>query len=62
MFYILLFAVLAVVLVIAGATVLSKRRTQLEAQERRDSATTRSASAKRKAQRAQSQHDRRKRH
>jgi hypothetical protein len=65
MFYIIIFALLAVLLVVAGLTVLSRRRTQLrtaESQAQGHTGASDSARRKRKAERAQSRHDRRKRH
>jgi hypothetical protein len=65
MFYIIIFSLLAVLLVVAGLTVLSRRRTQFGAEQSATPSHTRStdsARQKRKAERAQSRHDRRKRH
>ena len=66
MFYIIIFSALAVLLVVAGLTVLSRRRTQLHAAESQASGPRRGygrpARRKRKSERAQSRHDRRKRH
>lgn len=77
MFYVLVFSLLAVVLVVAGLTAMSRRRRSLAGEEPRayDAAgSTHRAQAShgthtdaagrrnRKAKRAQSQHDRRKRH
>ena len=62
MFYVLVFGLLAVLLVAAGVTALSRRRRQLDMEDRRSAGTTSSARHKRKAERAQSQKDRRKRH
>jgi hypothetical protein len=65
MFYIIIFSLLAVLLVVAGLTVLSRRRTQLrvaESQARGHGSTVGADRRTRKAQRAQSRHDRRKRH
>jgi hypothetical protein len=65
MFYIIIFSLLAVLLVVAGLTVLSRRRTQLHAAESQASgrgAASDAARRKRKSERAQSRHDRRKRH
>jgi hypothetical protein len=64
-FYVIVFSILAVLLVVAGLTVTLRRRKALEVEESHAGhATSTSAAArqKRKAQRAQSQHDRRKRH
>jgi hypothetical protein len=65
MFYIILFSALAVLLVVAGLTVLSRRRTELHVEESAahlHGSTSDAARRTRKAQRAQSRHDRRKRH
>ena len=62
MFYIIVFAILAVVLVVVGATVLARRQRGLEAVERHNARTTDAKRRKRKAERTQSRHDRRKRH
>jgi hypothetical protein len=62
MFYLIFFGCLAVLLVAAAVTAVTRRRTHLEVAERRDASTSRSVRRKRKAERAQSQHDRRKRH
>jgi hypothetical protein len=65
MFYIIIFSLLAVLLVVAGLTVLSRRRTQLGTAESHAQGHGSSSDANRrarKAQRAQSRHDRRKRH
>jgi hypothetical protein len=61
MFYVIVFSVLAILLVIAGVTVLSRRRTALQAEERHSRVTTKAARKERKAERAQSRHARRKR-
>ena len=61
MFYVLIFSILAVVLVVGGLTTMSRRSKNLAASE--DPSSRSDASRRnRKAQRAQSQHDRRKRH
>jgi hypothetical protein len=61
MFYILIFSLLAVVLVVGGIAGMNRRRNNLEREE--GHTTHRDASRRnRKAKRAQSQHDRRKRH
>ncbi len=63
-FYIIVFGLLAVVLVVAGLTVLSQRRRQLRVEEGhggRSGSGTSEDRRKRKAERAQSRHDRRKR-
>ena len=70
MFYVIIFGLLAVLLVVAGVTVLSRRRTQLSAAENsvpshtqiHGGVTSDAGRRKRKAERAQSRHDRRKRH
>ena len=65
MFYIIIFSLLAVLLVVAGVMVLSRRRTQLrtaESQAQSHGSTSDSTRRARKAQRTQSRHDRRKRH
>jgi len=61
MFYILIFSLLAVLLVVAGITSMSRRRRNLAREEVH---TTHGDAGRRnqKAKRAQSQHDRRKRH
>jgi hypothetical protein len=64
-FYIILFSALAVLLVVAGVMVMSRRRTALQVAESESHghvATSDAARHNRKAQRAQSRHDRRKRH
>jgi len=75
MFYVLIFSLAAVLLVIAGLTTMSRRRKNLAAEEAHGTESpTHAAPAahgthadtagrrNRKAKRAQSQHDRRKRH
>jgi hypothetical protein len=75
MFYVLIFSLAAVVLVVAGLTTMSRRRKNLASEEARGAGSpTHAAYAahgtpadaagrrNRKAKRAQSQHDRRKRH
>jgi len=61
MFYVLIFGLLAIVLIGVGITTMSRRRKNLE---REEGHTTHSEGSRRnrKAKRAQSQHDRRKRH
>ena len=61
MFYILIFGLLAVVLVVGGITSMSRRRKNLE---REEGHTTHKDASRRsqKMKRAQSRHDRRKRH
>jgi hypothetical protein len=61
MFYIIIFGILAVLLVIAGITVLTRNRSRPQAQGT-SRPTTDAARRQRKAQRTQSRHDRRKRH
>jgi len=61
MFYVLIFGLLAIVLIGVGMTTMSRRRRNLEREEghaNRGEASRRN----RKAKRAQSKHDRRKRH
>ncbi len=62
MFYIIIFSLLAVLLVVAGIMTITRRRTRLEAEERRSAVHTAPARRKRKEARAQSRNDRRKRH
>jgi hypothetical protein len=67
-FYVIVFSILAVLLVVAGLTVTLRRRKALEVEESHaghashGGSTSAADRQKRKAQRAQSQHDRRKRH
>lgn len=61
MFYVLIFAILAVVLVAGGIAGMSRRRKNLELEDRH-SATTDATRRNRKQKRAQSRHDRRQRH
>jgi len=61
MFYVLVFGLLAVLLVVGGVTALSRRRTELDAEERNAAVTSDATRRKRKAERAQSRHGR-KRH
>jgi hypothetical protein len=61
MFYIVIFAILAVVLVVGGFAGMSRRRKDLEHETPQHVATS-STRRNRKNQRAQSRHDRRKRH
>jgi hypothetical protein len=61
MFYIIIFGILAVLLIVAGITVLTRNRSRPSAQGTRRP-TNDAARRQRKAQRAQSRHDRRKRH
>lgn len=60
-FYIVLFSLLAVLLVVAGLTVFSRNRRELDAEDRH-SGTRDAVRRDRKAQRAQSRNARRKRH
>jgi hypothetical protein len=75
MFYVLIFSLAAVLLIIAGVTTMSRRRRSMRAEEAHvtavDGHSTHAARGthpdsagrrNRKAKRAQSQHDRRKRH
>jgi hypothetical protein len=61
MFYIIIFGILAVLLIVAGVTVLTRNRSRTNAQATRRP-TNDAARRQRKAQRAQSRQDRRKRH
>jgi hypothetical protein len=61
MFPILGFSLLAVLLVVAGVAAVSRNRSQLHADEH-EHATTHANRRGRKQRRAQSRHDRRKRH
>jgi hypothetical protein len=58
MFYIIVFSILAVLLIVAGLTALNRSRSQSHAR----SPESDHARRQRKSQRAQSRHDRRKRH
>jgi hypothetical protein len=60
MFYIVLFSLLSVLLVVAGITVFSRNRAELEAEE--PHSPNEASRRARKAKRSQSSHDRRKRH
>ena len=60
MFYIIIFGILAVLLIVAGITVLTRNKNRTNAQGTRRPADD-AARRQRKAQRAQSRHDRRKR-
>jgi len=60
-FYVVIFAVLAVVLVFAGVSLMVRRRRQFEAETRHTAATSDGARHQRKQKRAQSRRDRRKR-
>jgi hypothetical protein len=72
MFYVLIFSLAAVLLVVAGLTTMSRRRKNLAAEEAHGTGSPTHAAhgthtegagrRNRKAKRAQSQHDRRKRH
>jgi hypothetical protein len=61
-FYTVIFALLAVLLVFAGISLVVRRRRQFEAETRHSAATSDGARHQRKQKRAQSRHDRRKRH
>lgn len=61
MFYIIIFSILAVVLVVGGIAGMSRRRKDLEHELPHHVATS-ATRRNRKKQRAQSRHDRRKRH
>jgi uncharacterized membrane protein len=61
-FYIVIFSLLAVLLVFAGISLMVRRRKQFETETRQSAATTNGARRQRKEKRAQSRHDRRKRH
>jgi hypothetical protein len=61
-FYVVIFALLAVLLVFAGVSLLVRRRKQFEAETRHSAATSDGARRQRKQKRAQSRHDRRLRH
>ena len=61
-FYIILFSCLAVLLVIAGITAISRQRRRWDDAERDESARADSAHRTNKARRAQSKQARRKRH
>jgi hypothetical protein len=60
MFYIIIFGILAVLLIVAGITVLTRNRSRPHVEGTRRP-TSDAARRQRKAQRAQSRHDRRKR-
>jgi hypothetical protein len=63
MFYVLIFSILAVVLIVAGIGGMSRRRKSWEQDEEVHAAAHTDADRRaRKAKRAQSRHDRRKRH
>jgi hypothetical protein len=61
-FYVLIFGLLAVLLVFAGVSLMVRRRKQFAAETRHSAATSDGARRQRKQKRAQSRHDRRKRH
>lgn len=61
-FYIVIFALLAVLLVFAGLSLMVRRRKQFEAETRHSAATSDETRRQRKQKRGQSRHDRRKRH
>jgi hypothetical protein len=60
-FYVVLFSGLAVLLVVAGVTVLSRNRKQLQADKRNEATAARAHRRQRKATRTQSRNARRKR-
>ncbi|HKF35071.1 MAG TPA: hypothetical protein VKB37_22145 [Jatrophihabitantaceae bacterium] len=60
-FYVVIFAACAVLLVIGGLTVWSRNRRTLEAEKRSESASARERRQKNKAERSQSRKGRRKR-
>lgn len=62
MFYVLIFSILAVVLIVAGIAGMSRRRKSWEREEVHAAAHSDVNRRSRKAKRAQSRHDRRKRH
>jgi hypothetical protein len=61
-FYIILFSCLAVLLVAAGITAVSRQRRRLADEENQESAKAQASRRTSKARRAQSKQDRRKRH
>jgi hypothetical protein len=61
-FYTVIFALLAVLLVFAGVSLIVRRRRQFDAETRHSAATSDGARRQRKQKRTQSRHDRRKRH
>lgn len=61
MFYTILFSALAVLLVVAGVTVISRNRREMESEDRYESATSDAKRRSRKAKRSQSANARRKR-
>ncbi len=60
-FYVIIFSAMAVLLVVAGLTVMSRNRKQLEADKRHETATAHAHRRQRNAERAQSRKARRKR-
>jgi sensor domain CHASE-containing protein len=60
-FYVIIFAGMAVLLVVAGVTVLSRNRKQLEADKRHETAAAHANRQQRNAKRSQSRKARRKR-
>jgi flagellar biosynthesis/type III secretory pathway M-ring protein FliF/YscJ len=61
-FYVVIFALLAVLLVFAGVSLMVRRRKQFEAETRHSAATSDGSRRQRKQKRSQSRHARRKRH
>jgi Flp pilus assembly protein TadB len=61
-FYVVIFALLAVLLVFAGVSLMVRRRKQFEAETRHSATTSDGSRRQRKQKRTQSRHDRRKRH
>jgi flagellar biosynthesis/type III secretory pathway M-ring protein FliF/YscJ len=61
-FYVVIFALLAVLLVFAGVSLMVRRRKQFEAETRHSAATSDEGRRQRKQKRTQSRQDRRKRH
>jgi hypothetical protein len=61
LFYTIVFSLLAVLLVVAGITVFTRNRRQLDAEERHDAYTSDAHKRERKAKRTQSRNARRKR-
>lgn len=60
-FYVIIFACLAILLVVGGLTVVSRDRRRLKADKRGEAATAHAHRRQREAARAQSRKDRRKR-
>jgi hypothetical protein len=61
LFYTIVFSLLAVLLVVAGITVFTRNRRQLDAEEHHDAYTSDAHKRERKAKRTQSRNARRKR-